>query len=74
MEFITDALARLSEALTQGGHDSREHTKAFINNRIRTLYDRTIATVSGIVQEAFYKWRDEINLFYLAVINSPTWE
>ncbi len=65
MEFITDALARLSEALTQGGHDSREHTKAFINNRIRSLYDRTIATVSGIVQEAFYKWRDEINLFYL---------
>lgn len=74
MEFITDALARLTISINTGSADSKEHTRAAINSRIASLYDRTITTVDGIVQQAFYKWRDEINLFYLGcdqLVNMP---
>lgn len=64
-EYITESLQRLAEAITVGAHDSKEHARALIEKRIRDLYARTITTVEGIVQQAFYKWRDEINLFYL---------
>lgn len=74
MEYVTDALERLATAINTGSSDSKELARAAINSRVAGLYERTITTVDAVVQEAFYKWRDEINLFFLGcdqLVNLP---
>lgn len=74
MEYVVDAINRVVEAVKVGGQDSRTHARALIASRVKQLHDRTMTTVQGVVQNAFYKWRDEINLFYLGcdqLLNYP---